>query len=693
MEKRGEDFLGLRYSRDQSSFRVWAPGQQDLTLKLYSSSRSTSALTFPMKKEGDFFRLDLPGDRAGSFYTYQLGEREVTDPYSISASMNSTRSAILDLRATDPPAFRESTYVPIPPQEAIIYELHVGDFTFQPQSGVRQRGHYLGLAEEGTRYQGPGFSAVGGLSAASPSQGLDARAGSSPAVGFPGRDGRGFAGTSMAGAGPSITTGLDHLKELGITHVHLMPVFDFLTVDERKDRFGAEDNYNWGYDPELFMVPEGSYASKPYQPANRIYELKTLVAALHQAGIGVIMDVVFNHTYKTENSNLNILAPGYYYRSQGSAFSNGSGVGNELASERPMVRRLILDALSYWQREYKIDGFRFDLMALMDLETVQLAVQTLRAVNPYALIYGEPWGGGKTALPFKQQTLWPRQARSHFALFNEDFRKGMKGDNDGPERGYIQGNLHKRGAVERGLAGSVSFERPLNPADEAIRALKGGYVVDPTETINYFDAHDNLILEDKLQISAGSQDRIDDMTRLAFALLLTAQGIPFFHAGSEFRRSKGGNPNAYDAPWSLNAIDWGKKAENQDLCRYVEDLIAFRKQEPCLRLGQGGEVRQRMQVFSVDNDNVIASLIQREAEDPNHFLLFLYSDAWLPARISLQPLFQALSAYHLYMQKIFDRRGPAKINRVLVSRSDRNQIYLDPISMTVFAVTRLADLI
>lgn len=619
-----QDFLGLDYGKDYSCFRVFAPGHDRLALNLYSSAKSTDPEVYPMKKEGNFFHLRLPGDLSGSFYTYQVGDKEVTDPYSISSSVNSGKSAIIDLSKTDPPGFRESGYVQTSCKDAIICELHIGDASFSESSGVRWRGRYLGLTQEGTKNNGQ-------------------------------------------------ATGLDHLKELGVTHVQLMPVFDFISVNEERNAFGNDNNYNWGYDPELYNSPEGSYSTRPFNPSSRVQQLKFLIQKLHKSGIGVVMDVVYNHVFKTRDSNLNILAPGYYFRKDSKGqLSNGSGVGNELATEKPMVRRLVLDSLLYWQKEYKIDGFRFDLMALLDKETVDLLVKKLREVNPSCLLYGEPWTGGQTSLVVDKMTLWGTQSKRGFALFNPFFRDAIRGDNDGDKPGFIQGNTSCRRQVERGLLGSLGI----------------GGIKDPIDSLNYFNVHDNLILEDKLQKTVSDPSKLDDMTRLAFGLLLTAQGPALFHLGNSFRRSKKGDKNSYRSPYSVNAVDWSLKADHQDLVKYVKDLIAFRKEEPCFCLARGEEVKERVQLIPSNDQNVIISLVQRQADDPDSFLLCLYSNAWLTTYIDLKPVFRALAAYHMDLQKIFDKRGKIINNRVRLAWSEGRKLAVDPISMTIYSVKR-----
>jgi len=555
--------LGARYCRERTEFRVFSQAQSAPELELFDRF-GESASRIPMQRDGECFAVTVPGDLAGRRYRFRVGEASVTDPYSVTCTLNSRHSVVTDLSQTDPPGFRASAFSSTPPEQAVICELHIGDFTYDRSAQNPFGGKFLALTQTGTRCAGE-------------------------------------------------PTGLDHLKAMGITHVHLMPVNDFLTVDESLRRFGADDNYNWGYDPELYNVPEGSYSIDPDSPNSRITELKAMIQSLHDAGIGVIIDVVYNHTYRDRSSNLNLLAPDYYYRMRDGRRTNGSGVGNELDTEKPLVRKLIIDSLLYWQSEYRIDGFRFDLMALIDRETVGLATKALMAVNPNTLIYGEPWTGGASGLPDERKTLWGTQRCGGFSLFNEYFRQALRGDNDGGEWGYIQGDSHRKQAVIRGLLGSADT------------AMPPGECLHPVETVNYFNAHDNLILEDKLRLAFDDPGVLTARTRLAFGLLLTAQGIPLFHAGNAFRRDKRGNANAYNAPFGTNAIDWRKLSAHRELADSVAELIALRKRYGLFCLDDARTVRARVQVMDTESDEVIALRYKRRTKG---FLLIVHNIAY-----------------------------------------------------------------
>lgn len=516
------DKMGLIYSKEHSTFRVFSPPNDKLLLRIYENSYSIVGIDYEMKKnELGIFEKTISEDLEGKFYTYITDEGlEVTDPYSIGSAINSSKSAILDLEKTNPDGFINHKRPNIKPSEAIIYEMHIKDFTYCETSGVENRGKYLGAAESGRTYKG-------------------------------------------------VSTSLDHLKELGVTHVHLLPVYDYLTVNEHENYFHIDENYNWGYDPELFNVPEGSYSTIPTKPTNRIYELKKLIQILHENGIKVIMDVVYNHVYRGVNSNFETLYPGYYLRrKKNNVLSDGAGVGTEMATERYMYRKFIVDSIKFWMTEYKIDGFRFDLMGLIDIHTMLEVVETAKNIDKDSLIYGEPWTGGATTLKYEDMTLKGSQYGKEFACFNDTFRDCIKGDNNGRSLGFAMGDFNKKICVEIGITGSIDFD-----------SQHYGFTKNPQETINYTNSHDDLILTDKINLAmrnSSYEDRVD-INKLTHSIALLSFGIPFIHAGNEFLRSKRGIRNTYNSPISINKIDWSLKHDNIDYFNYIKDLFKLRK--------------------------------------------------------------------------------------------------------------------
>ncbi len=562
--------LGMIYTPYETIFRVWSPLKDKITLLIYDDGESLVRKPFLMNKCRDgVHEIAIKGNLKGKFYTYLVdGNKEVTDPYSISSSINSIRSAIIDLEDTNPDGWENHT-IPYNRRncDAIVYEVHIKDFTAHKTSGAIHSGKYLGFAENNTSYNG-------------------------------------------------LATGISHLKELGVTHVHIMPVADFISVREEKELFFNDGNYNWGYDPELYNVPEGSYATNPEDPICRVKELKTMIMALHESGLKVILDVVYNHTFRSFDSNFNTIMPNYYYReNQDGSFSNGSGVGNEIASERTMVRKFIIDSLLYWANEYKVDGFRFDLMALTDIDTVEEAITRLREIKPDIFIYGEPWTGGITALSDTKTTTKGTQGNKSFALFNDNFRNALKGDNDGNTKGFIHGNLDCKQDTETGIAGSIYYD------DGHI-----GFASHPRETINYLNSHDNLIFADKIK---NVFHTIDDegLTRLnnfAFSILLTSQGIPFIHAGNEFLRSKNMISNTYNSDLDVNAIDWSLKEKNLKAYNFMKDLISLRMRYKCFRM-TGVEIIKRKLKFIQYSGPCTLVEYTLEVEENNKYLLVVHN--------------------------------------------------------------------
>jgi len=557
--------LGAIYTTERTIFRTFAPDKNNVKLRLFKDALSLESKEYNMRKDNDgVFEVEVSGDLDEYFYTYIVeNEFEVTDPYSIASSINSNRSCVIDLSKTNPEGFLEHPEPPlIKPTDAIIYELHVKDFTAHTSSNIKHKASLYGMTEENTNYNG-------------------------------------------------YKTGIDHLVELGITHVHLMPVFDYLTVREDREYTFDEDNYNWGYDPELYNTVEGSLTLHPDDPKKRIYEFKETVMAFHNKGIKVVLDVVYNHTFRGKTSNFNVLATNYYFRQwPDGSFSNGSGCGNEFDSQKPMARKFIIDSLKYWVREFRVDGFRFDLMALIDIDTIEIAVEELRKIKPDILIYGEPWMADRTPLPSNKTTSKGTQTRKSFALFNDNFRNAIKGDNDGYLLGFAQGNLDEKRNVETGIAGSIFYD----PA-------RIGFTQKARETINYVNSHDNLILQDKLLkvFPQKTEEEIKTYNKFVHSILFLSQGIPFIHAGNEFLRSKKGNHNTYNAPLSINAIDWSLKEKNIDVFNYIKDLIEFRKSHSAFRLDNGEEIRDRLKFF--DHVEYCPTIAYTIKENGNYILV------------------------------------------------------------------------
>ncbi|MEO5890157.1 MAG: type I pullulanase, partial [Ferruginibacter sp.] len=429
--------------------------------------------------------------------------------------------------------------------DAVIYELHARDASISVSSGITNKGKFAGLTENGTTNK----------------QGL--------------------------------ATGLDHLKELGVTHIHLLPFYDYNSVDESMP---DKQQYNWGYDPFNYNAPEGSYSSNASDGVTRIKELKEMIATFHKNGLRIVMDVVYNHTALSETSNFNQLAPGYYYRhKKDGSFSNATACGNETASEMPMMRRFMLESVLYWVKEYHVDGFRFDLMGVHDIETMNSISAALHKIKPGILLYGEGWTAGDSPLPDSLRAIKKNAAKLEgIAVFSDDIRDGIKGSVfDLKEKGFVAGNEGFTESVKFGIVASCSHPQ-INYSK--VNYSKAPYAKAPGNVITYCECHDNNTLWDKLALSypAASVDDRKMMHRLALTIVLTSQGIPFLHAGTEFMRSKKGIENSYNSGDSINAIDWDLKTEHIELTRFVEKLIKMRKQHPAFRMTTGAQISKNI---------------------------------------------------------------------------------------------------
>ena len=428
--------------------------------------------------------------------------------------------------------------------------------------------------------------------------------------------------------------GIDHIKDLGVTHVHLMPCFDYQTVDEADYH---RPQFNWGYDPMNFNVPEGSYSTNPFNGKTRVAEFKRLIHALHSAGIGVIMDVVYNHTYATADSCFTKTFPKYYYRQWADTeyYANGSGCGNEVATERFMVRKYIVDSLVYWATEYKIDGFRFDLMGLYDKDTINIIYDTLHAINPNIIIYGEGWTGSDSALEYSKRAM-KLNARHvpHAAFFSDDFRDTVKGNNfENGDRGYVNGTSGNEEYVKEVMCGRVKHPQIPNLENYA-------WTDTPQQTVNYVEAHDNLTLWDKLHYTNATEPtavRIQ-MDKMAAAMVFLSQGIPFIQAGQEFLRSKplpGGayDHNSYNAPDIVNSIKWNRKSEFIDVYNYYKGLIALRKAHTAFRFPTRELIGKNMNFFSRLPQKVVGFSLTGDCSleeiivflNPNNYDINLYA--------------------------------------------------------------------
>lgn len=578
--------LGAVYSPKMTRFKVWAPEAESVKLNLYKQGEGDNLIEQHVMKKSvnGTYVFEKQGDCNGIYYTYTVvnhgEEQEAVDPYTKAAGVNGQRGMVINLAKTNPQGFEMDGYRnPEHITDAIIYEGSVRDFTMDESSGVFHNGKFLGLTEANT--------------------------------------------TNHFGE----ATALDYISGLGVTHVQILPAFDFETVDEKNQKA----QYNWGYDPDNYNVPEGSYAVSPYDGAVRIQEMKQMVLALHSRGIGVIMDVVFNHTYRRDDSNLQKIVPGYYYRSDETGYTNGSGCGNEVASDRPMVQKLIVDSLIYWAKEYHIDGFRFDLMGVLDIDTMNVIAERLKEIRPDIYLYGEGWNGGPSSLAEEKRAFKASAKKMPgIGMFNDDIRDTIKGSVFYDDHlGFVNGGTHLENALRYGITGAVA-----HPQVDYDAYGSKPWAKEPGQSINYVSCHDNYTLWDKLSVSCpeASEEKKKAMNRLCAAIVFTSQGVPFIQAGEEFLRSKplpekkGFAENSYNMPDAVNSIKWDNIHEYPDMIAYYKGLMALRKAHPVFRMKSEAEMTQNLCFLSDTPENVVAYLLKgKGADDTPENILVIFN--------------------------------------------------------------------
>lgn len=554
----GED-LELRVGSDGTAFSLWSPGASAARVLLYPTDRNsapTDTLDMTKDKTG-VWRVKVDKPLYGSYYTFMINHDgkwldQTPGVWAKAVGTNGRRAAIIDLAATNPEGW-EADRGPVIDAitDAVIYEMHHRDFSIDPSSGIVHKGKFLALTEQGT--------------------------------------------TNPTGE----STGIDHLKELGVTHVHILPSYDYNSVDEANLQ---KNTYNWGYDPQNYNAPEGSYSTDPATPETRIREMKEMVKALHDAGIGVVMDVVYNHTADNDGSNFSLTAPGYYYRHRpDGSYSDASGCGNETASERQQMRDYIINSVKYWAKEYHIDGFRFDLMGIHDTTTMNQVIAELKKINPSIFVYGEGWTAGDSPLPAGQRALKDNvSAMPGIAVFSDDIRDAVKGHySDAADRGFATGKTGNEPTVMIGIVGAtahpqVDYSKGNNS--------KAPYALAPTQVINYVSCHDDLMLTDKLRHSMPEATEAERQraARLAQTIVFTSQGTPFLWTGEEIFRDKKGVHNSYNSPDSINAIDWNLKHENNAQMDYYRELIKLRREHPAFRMRTAEDVARHLRFDTVE---------------------------------------------------------------------------------------------
>ena len=595
------------YNPAKTQFAFWSNVAEQMEVLIYDEANSDLGETVALKKgEKDFWTASVKGDLAGKYYTvrsFQNGEWAPEAPgiFAKAVSINGQRAAIIDLKATNPEDFDKDIRPAMPdPTDIVVYETHLRDFTMSPLSGVTNKGKFIGLTEEAP---------------------------------------------------------LNYLRELGITHLQILPFFDYGSIDETTL---DQNRYNWGYDPVNYNVPDGGYSTNPYDPACRIREAKQMIQALHKAGIRVIMDVVYNHTYDVMGCALGRVVPKYFYRlNEDGTYANGSGCGNETASDHEMYRKFMVESVCYWAREYHIDGFRFDLMGIHDQETMRQIRAALDEIDPTILTYGEGWAAMSPAYPYEELAMkqWTYKM-PRVGAFSDDIRNALIGSPFDHERGFASGNP----------AGAKDLMRGLIACPE--------WSGEPMQHVSYITCHDNYCVRDRIEVSAPEETEETKirMNKLAQTAVLVSQGMSFIYGGEELYRTKQGIDNSYQSPDSINTIPWENREKYADLHDYYQAMIAIRHAHKGFRLGSAEAVQEHVEFLDADNDQVIVYCIKNlEGIDTAKSLIVLLNGSDKAAQVEIPEGEYTLLAFN----------GEADVNGL--SELHESQAIVAPYSATILA--------
>ena len=553
------------YSPQQTQFAFWSNAAEQMEVRIYDDAVSNQPSVVSLTKgENDFWTAAVEGDLEGKFYTvrsFQNGEWAPEAPgiFAKAVSINGQRAAIIDLAKTNPEGWESDVRPAMPDMtDIVVYETHMRDYTISPNSGIEHKGKFLGMTEE-------------------------------PAI--------------------------RHLKELGITHLQVLPMFDYGSIDETKtsdgSKLNAEGSYNWGYDPVNYNAPEGGYSTDPADPVCRIREAKMMIQAMHKAGIRVVMDVVYNHTYDVMGCALGRVVPQYFYRlNEDGTYANGSGCGNETASDHAMMRQFMVESVCYWAREYHVDGFRFDLMGIHDQETMNAIRAALDEIDPTILTYGEGWAAMSPAYPYEDLAMkqWTYKM-PRVGAFSDDIRNALIGSPFDHERGFASGNAACKQALMNGLIACPEWSG------------------EPMQHVSYITCHDNYCLRDRIEVSAKKETEATKirMNKLAQTAVLVSQGMSFIYGGEELFRTKMGIDNSYQSPDSINIIPWENKAKYNDLFEYYKQMIAIRHAHKGFRLGSAEAVKRNVSFIPNICENLIIYRIENldGKEDLENLVVFL----------------------------------------------------------------------
>jgi pullulanase len=566
--------LGNTYTKTETKMRVWAPTATAVKVVTYAKADTPLADGVETEMTSDVngtWVAKIAGDKDGLIYNYRVTvdgvTNEAVDPYVRATTINGARGVVVDLAKTNPanwkktkPAFSGKTV------DAVIYELHVRDFSIDASSGIpaAHKGKFLAFTNLNTSFNGQ-------------------------------------------------KTGLSAIKDLGVTHVELLPFFDFASVDE------ANPSFNWGYDPQNYNVPEGSYSSDPTKPTARITELKQAIQAMHDQKLRVNMDVVYNHVYNAGAFSQESIVPGYWFRTDESGnLTNGTGVGNDTASERPMVRKFIVDSVKYWATEYNLDGFRFDLMGIHDITTVNEVTAALKAIDPTIIVIAEGWNMG--TLPDDQKANQVNIAKlNNVAMFNDQIRDGLKGSVfNATDTGWATGKLSAAADVYAGIVGNTDYSAAF---------LTKWTTTEPGQSVNYVESHDNLSLADKLTASVKgvTPAGVAQLSQFASSVAFLAQGVPFLQAGQEFVRSKNGNENSYNADDATNSLKWSTKAKYAATTKYYQGLFALRAAHPAFRMSTTAQVKANLKFLKTTNDVIAYTLNGKAVKDKASTIVVIHN--------------------------------------------------------------------
>ena len=562
----------MEYAPNATNFHLWSPNAEEVRLMLYEEAEGGHAYeTHHMELGTDgTWHVKVAEDLKGKFYTFnvKMNDQWLGDTpglFAKAVGINGNRGAVIDMSETNPAGWENDKKPTLERlADVVVYEMHHRDFSVHQSSGIENKGRFLALTERGTH---------------------------SP---------------------EGLSTGIDHLKELGITHVHILPSYDYASIDEHAFK---ESKYNWGYDPQNYNVPDGSYSTDPTQPEVRIREFKQMVQALHQAGIRVVLDVVYNHTFNAGTSAFEKTVPGYFYRmKEDGTFADGSGCGNETASNRPMMRKFMVESVLYWMREYHLDGFRFDLMGIHDIATMNEIRMEAQKLDPQVLIYGEGWAAATPQYAADSLAMKANVSKMPgIAAFSDELRDGLRGPWDDDKKGaFLAGYPGHEESVKFGIVGAI--EHPQVQMSE-VNYSNQSWALEPTQMISYVSCHDDMCLVDRLLTSVDNlkPGELEKLDMLAQTAVLTSQGIPFIFAGEEVMRDKKLVHNSYQSPDSINAINWHNKARYQHVFNYYKGMIALRKHHPAFRMGSADLVRKHLEFLSVEDSGVVAFLLKNHA--------------------------------------------------------------------------------